>query len=84
MERAQGGCGDGCMNRAMRYECTQETCPCGAECSNRRLQMGSTVATAVIDCGRKGVGVIVLEDVDIGRFIGEYVGEVLIHPHTRR
>jgi len=60
----------------MRYECTQETCPCGAECSNRRLQVGSTVATAVVDCGRKGVGAIVLEDVDIGRFIDEYVGEV--------
>lgn len=61
----------------MRYECTKETCPCGAECLNRQMQVGSTVATAGIDCGRKGVGVIALEDVDIGGFIGEYVGEVL-------
>jgi SET domain-containing protein len=61
----------------MRYESALGCCPCGAWCSNRQLQVGSAVATAVIDCGRKGVGVVSLEDVAVGRLIGEYVGEVL-------
>jgi SET domain-containing protein len=61
----------------MRYECELERCPCGSRCANRQLQSGSAVTTAVIDCGRKGVGVIALEAVDTERFVGEYVGEVL-------
>jgi SET domain-containing protein len=61
----------------MRYECAIERCPCGTQCSNRQLQIGSTVATAVIDCGSKGVGVVALEDFDAGSLIGEYVGEVV-------
>jgi len=61
----------------MRYECALECCPCRDQCSNRQLQDGATLVTAVIDCGCKGVGVIALEDVQAGQFVGEYVGEVL-------
>jgi SET domain-containing protein len=61
----------------MRFECVPGSCPSGERCSNRQLQLGSTLSTAVIDCGRKGVGVITLEDAEAGRFVGEYVGEVL-------
>lgn len=68
---AEDHCGERCINRAL------ECCPCRDRCSNRQLQVGSTLMTAVIHCGRKGVGVIALEDVDVGRLVGEYVGEVL-------
>jgi hypothetical protein len=61
----------------MRYECELERCPWGSRCTNRQLQSGSTVTTAVIDFGSKGVGAIALGAVDAGRFVGEYVGEVL-------
>jgi histone-lysine N-methyltransferase SUV39H len=67
----------------MRFECVVECCPCGERCSNRQLQLGSTLATAVIDCGPKGVGLIALEDVDVGHFIGEYVGELLTRQEAR-
>ncbi|ETP52787.1 hypothetical protein F442_02245, partial [Phytophthora nicotianae P10297] len=42
----------------MRYECGADCCPCGKRCSNRQLQIGSALVTGVIDCGRKGLGVI--------------------------
>ncbi|KAL3671023.1 hypothetical protein V7S43_004207 [Phytophthora oleae] len=48
---------------------------CEEGCLNRSL--GATLATAVIDCGRKGVGVIALEDAAEGCLVGEYVGELL-------
>jgi SET domain-containing protein len=41
------------------------------------MQLGSIVAISVIDCGRRGVGVVTLEAVDAGQFLGEYVGEVI-------
>ncbi|POM75859.1 SET domain containing hypothetical protein [Phytophthora palmivora] len=61
----------------MRLECAIESCPCGNRCCNRQLQVGATLKTAVVDCGRKGVGVITLEDITEGCLVGEYVGEVL-------
>lgn len=67
----------------MRFECVAKYCPCGESCSNRQFQLGSTLATAVVDCEQKGVGVITLEDVDVGRFVGEYVGEVLCREEAR-
>lgn len=76
-EKTEYACGEGCINRSMRYECVVEYCPCGERCSNRQLQIGSTVTTAVVDCERKGVGLIALERVNSGQFVGEYVGEVL-------
>ncbi|KAG1709673.1 hypothetical protein DVH05_020328 [Phytophthora capsici] len=80
---AEDRCGERCINRAMRYECQLERCPCRERCSNRQLQVGSTLMTAVIHCGRKGVGVIALEDVDVGRLVGEYVGEVLTRSEAK-
>lgn len=61
----------------MRFECVPGYCPCGAQCYNRQLQLGSALETAIVDCGRKGVGVIILEGVDAGRFVGEYVVKVI-------
>ncbi|ETP22028.1 hypothetical protein F441_04553 [Phytophthora nicotianae CJ01A1] len=53
----------------MRFECVVELCPCGEHRSNRQLQLGSTLVTAVVDCGGKGVGIITLEDVKLVRVI---------------
>ena len=32
---------------------------------------------ALTDCGVRGVGVVSLEDIEVGDFVGEYVGEVM-------
>ncbi|ETM97969.1 hypothetical protein PPTG_24771 [Phytophthora nicotianae INRA-310] len=71
------GCRERCLNRSMRFECAVESCPCGDRCSNRQLQQGTTLKTAGIDCGLKGVEIIALEYIAEGRLVGEYVGELL-------
>ncbi|KAG1692754.1 hypothetical protein DVH05_024369 [Phytophthora capsici] len=78
LDRRTGyGCGKGCSNRAMHYECEVETCPCGYQCTNRQFQIGSSVSVAVVDCGRKGVGLAAMKFVDAHEYVTEYVGEVL-------
>ncbi|KAF4143249.1 SET domain-containing protein [Phytophthora infestans] len=78
LDRRTGcGCGEGCSNRAMHYECEVETCPCGYQCTNRKFQIGFSVSAAVVDCGRKGVGLVAMEFFDADEYVGEYVGEVL-------
>ncbi|ETN13423.1 hypothetical protein PPTG_08258 [Phytophthora nicotianae INRA-310] len=52
-------------------------CPCGSKRMNQRSQVDSAVLFAVVDCGRKGVGVLALEKLKANTFIGEYVGEVV-------
>ncbi|KAG1706809.1 hypothetical protein DVH05_027661 [Phytophthora capsici] len=82
--RDVSGCNDGCLNRSARYECIRGYCPCGSKCMNQRFQMGSAVQIAVVDCGRKGVGVLSLEKLKANTFIGEYVGEVVSGAELQR
>jgi len=67
-----------------RYECIRGYCPCGSKCANQRFQSGSVVSVAVVDCGRKGVGVLTLERLASDTFIGEYVGEVVSGAELQR
>jgi hypothetical protein len=67
-----------------RYECIRGHCPCGSKCANHRFQSGAVVPIAVVDCGRKGVGVLTLERLAIDTFIGEYVGEVVSGTELQR
>ncbi|KAH7387091.1 hypothetical protein KP509_16G004500 [Ceratopteris richardii] len=71
------GCGEDCLNRSLNIECISQTCPCGDACSNQRFQKQSYKKVAFFQCGKKGFGLQVLENVPKGDFILEYVGEVL-------
>jgi len=67
-----------------RYECVRGYCSCGDRCQNQCFQRGSAVTIAVVDCERRGVGVIAMEKLSAGAFVGEYVGEVLSGAELQR
>lgn len=71
------GCGDECLNRMLNIECVQGTCPCGDLCSNQQFQKQQYAKVERFQCGKICFGLQALEDVAKGRFLIEYVGEVL-------
>ncbi|CAL4968850.1 unnamed protein product [Urochloa decumbens] len=71
------GCRDGCLNRMLNIECVKRTCPCGEQCSNQKFQRRSYAKLRWFHSGKKGYGLQLQEDVAEGRFLIEYVGEVL-------
>lgn len=79
------GCGDACLNRMLNIECVQGTCPCGERCSNQQFQKRNYAKLKWFKCGKKGYGLQLLEDISQGRFLIEYVGEVLdLHAYEAR
>uniref|UniRef100_A0ACD5ZEQ0 Uncharacterized protein n=1 Tax=Avena sativa TaxID=4498 RepID=A0ACD5ZEQ0_AVESA len=71
------GCRDGCLNRMLNIECEKRTCPCGEQCSNQQFQRRSYAKISWFHSGKKGYGLELQEEVSEGRFLIEYVGEVL-------
>ncbi|XP_062219305.1 uncharacterized protein LOC133919077 [Phragmites australis] len=71
------GCRDGCLNRMLNIECVKRTCPCEEQCSNQKFQRRSYAKLRWCHSGNKGYGLQLQEDVSEGRFLIEYVGEVL-------
>ncbi|CAM0908295.1 unnamed protein product [Alopecurus aequalis] len=71
------GCRDGCLNRMLNIECEKRTCPCGEQCSNQQFQRRIYAKISWFHSGKKGYGLRLKEDVSEGRFLIEYVGEVL-------
>ncbi|KAI9199935.1 hypothetical protein LWI28_000551 [Acer negundo] len=79
------GCGDECLNRMLNIECVKGTCPCGDRCSNQQFQKRKYANMRWLPCGKKGFGLHSLENISIGHFIIEYVGEVLdMHSYEAR
>ncbi|KAJ1917891.1 hypothetical protein H4219_002935 [Mycoemilia scoparia] len=72
-------CGEAsdCINRLIQMECNPLTCPTGSYCLNRRFQKKQYAKIRVIDAGLKGYGVQALESLSSGRFVMEYLGEVV-------
>ncbi|KAJ2703697.1 hypothetical protein H4218_000163 [Coemansia sp. IMI 209128] len=79
-------CGESsdCINRLVQTECNPLTCPCGSYCLNRRFQKRQYANVCVINAGRKGFGLQALEDLDVGRFVMEYMGEVVTTTEFRK
>ncbi|VDK86697.1 unnamed protein product [Onchocerca ochengi] len=84
-EIAEGrGCSSGCINRELYTECGSR-CPSGIGCANRRFHNKQYAKVEVFNAGVKGWGLraaeplepYVLPDFLYGRFIIEYVGEVI-------
>uniref|UniRef100_A0A251IRL0 CW-type domain-containing protein n=1 Tax=Manihot esculenta TaxID=3983 RepID=A0A251IRL0_MANES len=71
------GCGDECLNRMLNIECVQGTCPCGDLCSNQQFQKRTYARMKWDRCGKKGFGLRLEEDIFKGKFLIEYLGEVL-------
>ncbi|KAK9049221.1 hypothetical protein SSX86_031812 [Deinandra increscens subsp. villosa] len=71
------GCRDECLNRMLNIECVKGTCPCGDFCSNQQFQKRKYSKLKCFPSGKKGFGLQLQEDIPKGRFLIEYVGEVL-------
>ncbi|KAI7730288.1 hypothetical protein M8C21_003030 [Ambrosia artemisiifolia] len=79
------GCRDGCLNRMLNIECVKGTCPCGELCSNQQFQKRKYSKLKCFPTGKKGHGLQLQEDIPKGRFLIEYVGEVLdMHAYEAR
>lgn len=74
------GCRDECLNRMLNIECVKGTCPCGEFCSNQQFQKRKYSKLKCVPSGKKGYGLQLQEDIPKGRFLIEYVGEVLDMP----
>ncbi|KAJ2817188.1 hypothetical protein IWW50_006254, partial [Coemansia erecta] len=84
-DRSQA-CGENsdCINRLVQMECNPLTCPCGSYCLNRRFQKHNYAKVRIVDAGRKGFGMQALEDLDVGSFVMEYMGEVVTATEFRK
>ncbi|XP_055933527.1 histone-lysine N-methyltransferase SETD2-like isoform X2 [Argiope bruennichi] len=77
------GCKEECLNRLLMIECGFR-CPLGDACSNKRFQKKQYVKSEIIKTEKKGWGLRALEDISIGEFLMEFVGEVLNHKEYRQ
>ena len=76
-------CGDNCINRLMKVECT-DSCKCGVACQNQRMQKAQYANVSVIQTEKKGYGLRINTDLYADDFIFEYIGEVVPEGPFRR
>ena len=76
--RGNKACGHECLNRMLLIECGP-MCPCGPWCTNRRFQRRSyaTHKLTLFKTEMKGHGIRTTGQIRKGRFLVEYVGEVI-------
>ena len=83
-------CGDRCMNRILRFECSSgkskqsQTCKVGAHCSNRALQDKRYAEVEVFREPNMGWGLKAKEFVASGTLVIEYVGEIIDYAEVTR
>ncbi|UJR29109.1 hypothetical protein I4U23_010323 [Adineta vaga] len=79
-DRSHGikACGSDCLNRMLLIECGP-MCPCGQWCSNRRFQRRSYASHKIglFKTEMKGYGLQATSKIRKGRFLVEYIGEVI-------
>ena len=76
--RGMKACGTECLNRMLLIECGP-MCPCGQYCTNRRFQRRSYANHKLVlfKTDMKGYGLRTTGFIRKGRFLVEYVGEVI-------
>jgi len=80
----KGYCEIDCVNQATLYECPAD-CVFGEACKNRRFQNHEYAKVGVFDAGAKGRGLRATEFIQQGKFIMEYVGEIIdLKQHKKR
>nr|XP_033779941.1 histone-lysine N-methyltransferase ASH1L isoform X2 [Geotrypetes seraphini] len=78
------GCTDDCLNRMIFAECSPNTCPCGEQCRNQRIQRHEWVQCLErFRAEGKGWGIRTKESLKAGQFIIEYLGEVVSEQEFR-
>ncbi|XP_060614135.2 histone-lysine N-methyltransferase ASH1L isoform X1 [Anolis sagrei] len=78
------GCTDDCLNRMIFAECSPNTCPCGEQCCNQRIQRHEWVQCLErFRAEEKGWGIRTKESLKAGQFIIEYLGEVVSEQEFR-
>jgi len=75
---------DDCSNRSMCYECNDKNCNVGEKCQNRRFQKKQYVKSKRFNTLNKGWALRAGEDIEKGRFVIEYVGEVIDEDECQR
>lgn len=79
-DRSHGikACGHECLNRMLLIECGPK-CPCGSWCTNHRFQRRSYAnhKLALFKTKMKGYGLRTTGTIRKGRFLVEYIGEVI-------
>lgn len=72
-------CGANCINRRANIECSPITCPCGQYCRNTAIQNKDNIAEFLdlVQIENKGCGLLTRINIEKGKFIIEYVGEVV-------
>ncbi|KFP02774.1 Histone-lysine N-methyltransferase ASH1L [Calypte anna] len=79
------GCVEDCLNRMIFAECSPNTCPCGDQCCNQRIQRHEWVQCLErFRAEEKGWGIRTKEPLKAGQFIIEYLGEVVSEQEFRR
>ncbi|XP_068108690.1 histone-lysine N-methyltransferase ASH1L isoform X2 [Hyperolius riggenbachi] len=80
----ENGCVEDCLNRMIFAECSPNTCPCGEQCSNQRIQRHEWVQCLErFRAEGKGWGIRTKEPLRSSQFIIEYLGEVVSEQEFR-
>lgn len=66
-----------CENVATLIECDPDLCPAKEKCQNQNFHRGEKFAFEVKMTGSKGWGLFAKEEITMGHFIIEYMGEVI-------
>ncbi|XP_056410497.1 histone-lysine N-methyltransferase ASH1L [Hyla sarda] len=78
------GCAEDCLNRMIFAECSPNTCPCGEQCANQRIQRHEWVQCLErFRAEGKGWGIRTKEPLKASQFIIEYLGEVVSEQEFR-
>ncbi|XP_063802675.1 histone-lysine N-methyltransferase ASH1L [Pseudophryne corroboree] len=78
------GCVEDCLNRMIFAECSPNTCPCGEQCHNQRIQRHEWVQCLErFRAEGKGWGIRTKEPLKASQFIVEYLGEVVSEQEFR-
>ncbi|KAM4690045.1 histone-lysine N-methyltransferase ASH1L [Rhinophrynus dorsalis] len=80
----ENGCVEDCLNRMIFAECSPNTCPCGEQCHNQRIQRHEWVQCLErFRAEGKGWGIRTKEPLKAAQFIIEYLGEVVSEQEFR-
>lgn len=70
-------CKNECLNKMLYYECNPQMCTNKDKCQNQRMQRGLHAKTKIFRSVQKGWGLKADEEIKMGDFVIEYVGELI-------
>ncbi|XP_077258296.1 nuclear receptor binding SET domain protein isoform X1 [Temnothorax americanus] len=76
--------GTDCLNRILMVECSPGICPAGDKCMNQSFVLRQYPAMEPFHTVARGWGLRTLEDIKAGRFVIEYVGEIIDDAEYKR